>query len=84
MFNRGLDFKLQMFSVHITSVGWSFNEVTNYVMKVDGVKQDTQDKGCLRQPRILELIRAHMLEDRLTYTRDQANSVYWLTYWNSI
>ena len=83
LFRRSLDFKLQMLSVHITSVGRSFNEVTNYVVKVDGVKQDGQSKGCLRWPRILEHFRPPMLEDRLTYTRGHANSVYWLTYWNS-
>ena len=38
LFNKGLHFKLQMLSIHITSVGRSVNEVTNYVMKVDGVK----------------------------------------------
>ena len=83
MFRRSLDFKLQMLSVHITSGGRICNEMTDHVMKVEGVKHEGQAKGSLRRQNILELFRAPMLEDRLTYTRGQTNSVYLLTYYNS-
>ena len=44
MFIRGLNYERQVLVVHMTSVGKSFNEVTDYVKKVEGVRHDTQEK----------------------------------------
>lgn len=35
----------QVIYVHVTSARRSFNEVTNYVMKVEGVSQNRQAKA---------------------------------------
>lgn len=43
-FIRDLSSKLQELYVHITSAGKCFNEVTNYVKKVEGLKRDVQAK----------------------------------------
>ena len=40
LFVRGLNIELQVLSVQMTSTGNSFNEVTNYVEKVAGVRVD--------------------------------------------
>ncbi|KAH0765510.1 hypothetical protein KY285_001381 [Solanum tuberosum] len=45
LFIRGLNFELQVLSVHMTSARRSFNEVTNYVKKVEGVRRDGQGKA---------------------------------------
>lgn len=44
LFIKGLDFELQVLSVHMNFVDWSFNEVIDYVKKVEGVKRDGQAK----------------------------------------
>ena len=44
LFVRGLNYDLQVFSVYMTSAGKSFNEVTDYVKKVEGVRRHGQDK----------------------------------------
>ncbi|WMV08780.1 hypothetical protein MTR67_002165 [Solanum verrucosum] len=44
LFIRGLNSKLQVLFVHMTSAGRSFNEVTDFVKKVEGVRQDGQAK----------------------------------------
>ena len=41
LFIRGLNSELQVLSVHMTFLRKSFNEVTNYVNKVEGVRQDS-------------------------------------------
>ena len=45
LFIRGLNSELQVLSVHMTSAGRSFNEVTDYVKKVEGVRRDGQAKA---------------------------------------
>ena len=62
-FIQGYDYKLQVLSVHMTSARRSFNEVTDYVMKVVRVKRDVKVRCRLRQPRIVEILSSHMLED---------------------
>lgn len=42
MFIRGLNSELQELYVYMTSAGRSFNEVTDYVKNVEGVRQDSQ------------------------------------------
>jgi len=45
LFIRGLNSELQVLSIHMTSAGRSFNEVTDYVKKVEGVRRDGQAKA---------------------------------------
>jgi len=45
LFIRGLNSELQVLFVHMTSAGRSFNEVTDYVKKVEGVRRDGQAKA---------------------------------------
>lgn len=40
LFVKVLYLELQVLSVHMTSAGKSFNEVTNYVRKVEGFRSD--------------------------------------------
>lgn len=44
LYIRGLNFDLQVLSVHMTYAGRSSSEVTYYVKKVEGVRQDGQVK----------------------------------------
>ncbi|WMV59252.1 hypothetical protein MTR67_052637 [Solanum verrucosum] len=44
LFIRGLNSELQVLSVHMTSTRRSFNEVTDFVKKVEGVRRDGQAK----------------------------------------
>jgi len=49
LFVKGLNFELQVLSVHMTSAGKSFNEVTYFVKKVEGVRQDGQGKALAKK-----------------------------------
>lgn len=40
------------FFVFMISVGKNFNEVTDYLTKLEGVRQDNQAKALLRNPKI--------------------------------
>ena len=43
-FIRDLNFEMQVLSVHMTSIEKFFNEVTDYVKKVEGVRPDGEAK----------------------------------------
>lgn len=43
-FIQGLNSELQVLYVYMTSVGKSFNEVTYYVKKLEGLRRDGQAK----------------------------------------
>uniref|UniRef100_M1DT60 'chromo' domain containing protein n=1 Tax=Solanum tuberosum TaxID=4113 RepID=M1DT60_SOLTU len=49
LFIKRLNYELQVLSVHITSAGRSFNEVTNFVKKVEGVRRDGQAKALAKR-----------------------------------
>ena len=44
LFVKGLDFKVQVLSFHIIYAGKTFNQVSDYVKKVEGVKREGQAK----------------------------------------
>ena len=48
-----MNFELQGFFVHVTFAGKSFNEVTDYVKKVEGGRQDGQAKALAKKAKIL-------------------------------
>lgn len=45
LFIRGLNFELEVLSVHMSIAGRRFNELTDFVKKVEGVRQDVEDKA---------------------------------------
>ncbi|KAH0657946.1 hypothetical protein KY289_026694 [Solanum tuberosum] len=49
LFIKGLNFELQVLSVHMTSARKSSNEVIYFVKKVEGVRQDGQDKVLVKK-----------------------------------
>lgn len=51
LFVKGLNSELQVLFVHITSAGNFFNEVTNFVKKVEGVRRDGQTKALTKKAR---------------------------------
>ena len=53
LFFKGLNSKLQVWFVHMTSVGKSFNEVTNFVKKGERVRQDGHAKVLAKKPNSL-------------------------------
>ena len=63
LFIRCLDFELQVLSVHMTSAWRSFNEVTDYVKKVEGVKRDGQAKALAKRAMNSGNFQGSMLED---------------------
>ncbi|XP_049414653.1 uncharacterized protein LOC125877388 [Solanum stenotomum] len=50
LFVKGLNPELQVLFIHMTSVGKSVNEVTNYVKKVEGVGWDRMAVGLAKKP----------------------------------
>ncbi|KAH0764699.1 hypothetical protein KY285_000570 [Solanum tuberosum] len=48
---KGLNPKLQVLSIHVTSAGKSFNEVIDVVKKVEGVRRDGQAKALTKKPK---------------------------------
>lgn len=53
LFIRGLNFELQGLFVHMNFARNSFNEVTYYVKKVEGGRQDGQAKALAKEVKIL-------------------------------
>ena len=49
LFIRVLYSELQVLPVHMTFAGRSFNKVTNYVKKADGVRRDSQAKALAKR-----------------------------------
>ncbi|WMV26670.1 hypothetical protein MTR67_020055 [Solanum verrucosum] len=49
LFVKGLNSELQLLSVHMTSAGKNFNEVTDFVKKVEGVRRDGQAKALAKK-----------------------------------
>lgn len=50
---------LQVIYVHMTSSGNSFNKVTNYVNKLEGVRRDSQDKALERRAKTLSKFKGY-------------------------
>jgi len=53
LFIKGLNSELQVIFVHMTSAGKSFNEVTDFVKKVEGVRRDGQAKALTKKAKNL-------------------------------
>ncbi|WMV08073.1 hypothetical protein MTR67_001458 [Solanum verrucosum] len=51
LFVKGLNSELQVLYVHMTSARKSFNEVTYFVKKVEGVRRDGQAKALAKKPK---------------------------------
>ncbi|WMV14469.1 hypothetical protein MTR67_007854 [Solanum verrucosum] len=49
LFIKGLNSELQVLFVHMTSIGKSFNEVTDFEKKVEGVRRDCQAKALVKK-----------------------------------
>jgi len=51
LFVKGLNPELQVFSIHMTSACKSFNEVKDFVKKVEGVRRDEQANVLAKRPK---------------------------------
>lgn len=49
MFVKGLSSELEVLFVHMTSIGKNYNEVTDYVTKMKGVRQVWQGKALTKR-----------------------------------
>ena len=49
LFFKGLNLKLQVLSIRITSIGKFFDEVTDFVKKVEGVRRDGPAKALAKK-----------------------------------
>ena len=75
LFIRGLNSELQVLSVHMTSAGRSFNEVTDYVKKVERVRRNGQAKAWAKRARNSSNFQGSYSKGFGRPTLSQANSV---------
>lgn len=52
-FIKGLNSKLQILSIHMTNARMSFNEVIDFVKKVEEVRKVGQAKALTKRPKVL-------------------------------